>query len=358
MLLAGSVMGLSLQISAIYAQPVRSLYSKNQVPKGIEVFQAAALTAASAGQMDNDAVYPDAGGPAALEQAAPQPDLVIDSGAAALRLEAPGDEAAVRFSVRSETTEGGETAALPAPAAGASSEAESVSADPAGPADPDDAAPESDRPAASGDSPSPEQTEPVDETEPSETESDTPSVPDVQTGGGAEASGDGPPVTSALALTNPSALLTETRAIETEVETQAAEPAAPAYARAAITDVSEDTMALYMGIMATECGSAWDYEGCLMIAQVIVNRVHSGYWGDLYQVLTAPNQFSTYSSGVWATRQPTEAQRQAAVDALAGKTVIDEDILFFCTDGAYQRSAYFQSLDHRATYANTMFFAK
>ena len=352
-LLAGSVMGLSFQISAIYAQPSRSLYSKNHVPQGIEIFQDAAINAASAGNDGNvgTSVDTETGGPAAPEQTAQQPDLVVYPTAAAVRAAAASRQAVLETKnsglQRSQATGGEESAAPAVSAAGTAKDTDPVLPDA-------DSVPATEAPASelvedsdgqvSPEPDIPHDHETVAEPTPSETERDA-------------AAADAPSVTSSLALTSPTVLLTKTQAAATESEARSAAPAAPVYVREAITDISEDAMALYMGIMATECGSAWDYEGCLMIAQVIVNRVHSGHWGDLYGVLTAPNQFSTYSSGVWVTRQPTEAQRQAALDALAGKTVIDEDVLFFCTDAAYQSSSYFQTLDHRATFANTMFFA-
>ncbi|MGI6077696.1 MAG: cell wall hydrolase [Fastidiosipilaceae bacterium] len=125
-----------------------------------------------------------------------------------------------------------------------------------------------------------------------------------------------------------------------------------------IESISPETMDLYLGMMAAECGANWDYEGCLRIAQVINNRVKYGYWGsDLYSVLSAPNQFTPYATGAWRTAPRTEAQRQAALDALEGKTIFGEDVIYFCTDASYARSGWFQSLDHRDTYANTLFFA-
>jgi spore germination cell wall hydrolase CwlJ-like protein len=121
-------------------------------------------------------------------------------------------------------------------------------------------------------------------------------------------------------------------------------------------ECSDADRELFYGIMASECGARWDYEGCLMIAQTVTNRVRNT-GGTLRGVLTAPGQFTTYSSGMWRTRSATPAQKQAADDALKGKRIIDDDVVYFCTNASYRRSRWFQSLDHRGTYDNTEFFA-
>ncbi len=120
---------------------------------------------------------------------------------------------------------------------------------------------------------------------------------------------------------------------------------------------SEEEIDLYLRIVASECGSGWSYEGCLMVSQVIVNRVLCGRWGGLYNVLTAPRQFTPYNSGYYLSVTPTATQYEAAMDALNGATAFGRDVLYFCTDAAYNRSAWFQNMPIAATYANTLFFA-
>lgn len=141
-----------------------------------------------------------------------------------------------------------------------------------------------------------------------------------------------------------------------EAEKEAARKAEEAEMRKYAIEVSDADRQLFYGIMAAECGSWWDYDGCLMIAQTVTNRVRNT-GGTLRGVLTAPGQFTTYSNGMWQTRTPTAAQRQAADDALAGKRIIANDVTYFCTNASYRRSSWFQSLDHRHTYDNTEFFA-
>ena len=125
-----------------------------------------------------------------------------------------------------------------------------------------------------------------------------------------------------------------------------------------IENVSPEVLDMYLRMVASEAGAKWSYEGSLMIAQVIVNRVKSGHWGDLYGVLTAKHQFTPYTTGIWQTKSPTSVQRQASLDALGGKKVFGENVLYFCTIDAYNRSDWFKTLTHVATYDNTMFFSK
>lgn len=134
-------------------------------------------------------------------------------------------------------------------------------------------------------------------------------------------------------------------------------PAAPSGGGSAVSGYSDAEIDLYLRIVASECGAGWSYDGCLMVSQVIVNRMMSGRWGGLYGVLTAPNQFTPYASGYYRSVTPTANQRQAALDALNGATAFGRDVLYFCTDVAYARSGWFQSLPVAATYGNTYFFA-
>lgn len=126
---------------------------------------------------------------------------------------------------------------------------------------------------------------------------------------------------------------------------------------ASMSGYSDEEIDLYLRIVASECGSGWGYDGCLMISQVIVNRMLSGRWGGLYNVLTAPRQFTPYESGYYLRAVPNETQRQAAMDALNGAVIFGRDVLYFCTDVSYARSTWFQNMPIAAVYANTLFFA-
>ncbi len=123
--------------------------------------------------------------------------------------------------------------------------------------------------------------------------------------------------------------------------------------------ITASELELYLGMVASEAGSRWDYEGCLMIAQVMVNRVISGLWGsDMRSVLSARGQFTPYETGAWRGRIPTSAQRQAALDALDGKMVFGRDVLYFTQRFNYDASAWWQSLPFVVSYDNTVFCAR
>ncbi|HEY5466627.1 MAG TPA: cell wall hydrolase [Clostridia bacterium] len=124
-----------------------------------------------------------------------------------------------------------------------------------------------------------------------------------------------------------------------------------------VSGYSAEDIDLYLRIVASECGSGWSYDGCLMVSQVIVNRMMSGRWGGLRSVLTAPRQFTPYTTGYYLNAKPTSTQRQAALDALNGKTIFGRNVLYFCTDAAYNRSAWFQNMPITTKFANTLFFA-
>jgi phage tail protein X len=76
----------------------------------------------------------------------------------------------------------------------------------------------------------------------------------------------------------------------------ASAPAVSSGSSTIISGFSDAEIDLYIRIVASECGAGWSYEGCLMVSQVIVNRMMSGRWGGLHGVLTAPNQFTPYGS--------------------------------------------------------------
>ena len=91
------------------------------------------------------------------------------------------------------------------------------------------------------------------------------------------------------------------------------------------------------------------YEGKLMVANVIINRILYGEWGHtLYDVVHAPGQFTGANSGrieaFW--NKPNESAlgaecKQAAVAAAAGQNNI-EDYLFFISIGKARYDLYYQ----------------
>ncbi len=110
--------------------------------------------------------------------------------------------------------------------------------------------------------------------------------------------------------------------------------------REAIT-LSDEDIFLMAIVVTMEAGSE-SYEGQLAVANVIVNRLLSGVWGDtVSDVIYAPNQFSGANSGrieQFSTRV-TESCKGAVVEALAGNNNIGSYMNFIMKSRA-NYSAY------------------
>lgn len=74
------------------------------------------------------------------------------------------------------------------------------------------------------------------------------------------------------------------------------------------------------------------YEGKIAVANVILNRVKSGYWGStVSQVVYAPNQFYGSNTGLLASfiqQGPNQECLNAVYDACAGVSVVENAIFF------------------------------
>lgn len=95
--------------------------------------------------------------------------------------------------------------------------------------------------------------------------------------------------------------------------------------------LTEDDLELFVLIVATE--AYWEpYEGQLAVANVILNRLLGGKYGDtVYDVVTAPGQFSGYSQIEKYRSRDLSSCRKACEEALAGKNNIG-DFLYFHAD--------------------------
>ena len=114
------------------------------------------------------------------------------------------------------------------------------------------------------------------------------------------------------------------------LEKAEAEKAAKASAQKASTTVatvqnqpvaaSYDDVTLLAALI--QCEAGWEsYEGQLAVGAVVVNRLHSGYGGSLYDVIYARGQFSPAGSGqvaAAAAAGPRGSCVQAAQEALSG----------------------------------------
>lgn len=109
-------------------------------------------------------------------------------------------------------------------------------------------------------------------------------------------------------------------------------------------------------MVAAEASPNWGYDGQMKIAQVMVNRVISGHWGStMRSVLSAPHQFTPWAHNLWQAKVPTATQIKAVDDVLAGKTVFGRDVLYFCTEWAYNQGTFFKSLDVVSKHGNVYF---
>jgi len=157
-------------------------------------------------------------------------------------------------------------------------------------------------------------------------------------------------------------IATETEFVETvETATEAPSMELEVFSDLAANELPPEDMALYAGIVAAETYSWWDYQGYKMIADVIRNRVEHPAFAEctVRDVITAPNQFTTYSNGNWLTVVPNESQVQATIDAANGVNMtLPPDVVFFCTREYYEANPgnWFETLPYYGSYDNTMFF--
>jgi hypothetical protein len=77
------------------------------------------------------------------------------------------------------------------------------------------------------------------------------------------------------------------------------------------------------------------YEGSLAVANVILNRVKDGRWGDsIHEVVSAKSQFSTYGSD--KSRKITDEVYRGCRDATLGLTNIPDYVMWFCTPRVFR----------------------
>lgn len=106
--------------------------------------------------------------------------------------------------------------------------------------------------------------------------------------------------------------------------------------------LTEEEYYLFATVITTEANDQ-PYEGMLAVANVILNRMEDGYWGNtLEEVLYAPGQFAGAKQHLVERAQargiPDRAYR-AADEALAGRNNIG-DFKFFCADYVAEYTKY------------------
>ncbi|MBE5963220.1 MAG: cell wall hydrolase [Lachnospiraceae bacterium] len=110
--------------------------------------------------------------------------------------------------------------------------------------------------------------------------------------------------------------------------------------RAAV-NLTDDELMLLATVVAMEAVGE-SYEGQLAVANVVINRMLDGYWGDtISDVVYAPGQFSGANSGrVEKFRsRVTESCKKAAVQAAAGVNNIG-NYMYFCMKNIAKTSSY------------------
>jgi spore germination cell wall hydrolase CwlJ-like protein len=110
--------------------------------------------------------------------------------------------------------------------------------------------------------------------------------------------------------------------------------------RAAIK-VSDEEIYLLATVVAMEAVSE-PYEGKLAVANVVVNRMLDGYWGNsISDVVYAKGQFSGANSGrvEQYKSKVTESCKQAAIEALAGNNNVG-DYMYFIMKNRANYSSY------------------
>lgn len=125
----------------------------------------------------------------------------------------------------------------------------------------------------------------------------------------------------------------ETEAPTTELEAEEPTTEAPtsiAVANRGAISLSEEDILLMASVMTLECGGE-SYEGQLAVANVILTRYLSGYYGStISDVVYSPYQFSVVSSSAWesALANPQASCIQAAREAASGVNNIGSYIYF------------------------------
>lgn len=118
-----------------------------------------------------------------------------------------------------------------------------------------------------------------------------------------------------------------------------------------------EEIAFYIHVVVAEASQQWDYEGTRMIAESICNRVRQTQQS-LFTILTASRQYDVVSNQLYKTVHISDIQKQAALDALQEKNnrYLNQDVLFFATREAVNRTPWFQRLTLAKEYRGVLFF--
>jgi len=100
------------------------------------------------------------------------------------------------------------------------------------------------------------------------------------------------------------------------------------------TDVSENELKEFYRVVSLEANSN-NYEACLAVATVIINRVESNEFPNtILKVVSASGQFSVWSNKNY--NRINDTVKQAVDDAILGKKNLPNDCLFFYASYSYK----------------------
>ena len=74
--------------------------------------------------------------------------------------------------------------------------------------------------------------------------------------------------------------------------------------------------------------AGYNYEGCLAVANVVLNRVNAGFGSNVYDVIYAPYQFATGWMEYYLQNGTSSTAREAAAAALAGSNNVGSYLYF------------------------------
>ncbi len=131
--------------------------------------------------------------------------------------------------------------------------------------------------------------------------------------------------------------------------------------------MSPEDVKLFATVIRLECGHE-PYEGQMAVANVVLNRLRWGYWGDtLSDVIYAPGQFSITKinpeTGESKLEQflrddlATEQCYQVVYEALAGHNNI-EDYIFFCSKKSADANNKYERFERYVQIGNHVFYMR
>lgn len=106
-----------------------------------------------------------------------------------------------------------------------------------------------------------------------------------------------------------------------------------------VYQISEEDKLLFKQIISAESYDFWSEEDCLSLASVIINRYNSESFphsGSIYEVLTTPLQFETYSNGRYLEVPISDSADYAVEAVLRGQVNLNSDVMYFCTEEFYE----------------------